>query len=141
MKHEVSAGGIVYKQDKNSRLWLVVQHATKEHWGFPKGKVADIIAHETLEEASVREVLEEGGVCAQIKNKIATPSRYTYIWRGEKVQKTVWYFVMKYISGSVEDHDKEIKQAQFIEETHVASRLSYTNDRHMFQRTLEYMDR
>ncbi len=139
MKHEISAGGIVYKQDKNSRLWLVVQHATGEHWGFPKGLVADTNPHETLEEAAVREVLEEGGICAQIKGKIATPSRYSYIWRGENVQKTVWYFVMKYISGSVEDHDIEVKNAQFIEESHISACLSYPNDRDMFRRALAFL--
>ena len=136
MKHEVSAGGIVYRQDKNTRLWLVVQHAARGHWGFPKGIVGDTLLHETFEEAAVREVLEEGGIRAQIKAKIITPSHYTYLWRGEKVQKTVWYFVMEYISGSVEDHDIEVKQAQFIDEARVSSQLSYSNDRDIFHHAL-----
>ncbi|MCR4329645.1 MAG: NUDIX domain-containing protein [Candidatus Roizmanbacteria bacterium] len=137
MKYEISAGGIVYRQSENNRLWLLIQQANTGHWGFPKGLVGDNNPEETLEEAAAREVQEEGGVYAQIKSKILTPSRYYYTWRGEKVQKTVWYFVMEYESGSVDDHDIEVEDAQFIEESLVPARLTYQNDKEQFGLSLK----
>jgi len=137
MKYEISAGGIVYRKKGNTRLWLLIQQANTGHWGFPKGLVGDNNPEETLEEAALREVREEGGVHAQIKHTIATPSRYFYTWRGEKVKKTVWYFVMEYMSGSAKDHDIEVERAQFVEESLVPARLTYQNDRKMFRLAID----
>lgn len=137
MKHEISAGGIVYRQDKNTRLWLIIQPINTGHWGFPKGLVGDGDPHETLEKAAIREVQEEGGICARITSKIEVPSRYFYTWRGEKVQKTVWYFVMEYMSGSIDDHDIEVESATFVEELLIPELLTYANDKEQFRMALK----
>lgn len=139
MKQEISSGGLVFKQTEQGRLWLLVKHAQAKHWGFPKGMVGDLHKNETLTQAALREVLEEGGIEAKIVAKITSPSRYFYTWRGEKIQKTVWYYIMEYVSGSPENHDVEVEIAQFVAEDTVLNMLTYKNDAKIFAQTKAHM--
>ena len=39
MRTEISAGGIVYKKQGNTVVWLIAKHSGYHKWGFPKGLV------------------------------------------------------------------------------------------------------
>ena len=75
MKLEFSAGGVVYKREKDAIKILIAQHSGHHGWVFPKGIIGDHPsassgqARETKEEAALREVEEETG----IKGKILKP--------------------------------------------------------------------
>ncbi len=131
MRSETSAGGIVYKKQGGNTLWLIVQNSTSKHWGFPKGLIADK-QKETMEQTALREVQEEGGVKAQIIKKIAPASTYTFYWQGKPVYKTVWYFLMRYLSGDPKDHDWEVSEAKFVQADEVLNTLSFANDKKVF---------
>ena len=62
---EISAGGIVYKKISNYQ-WLICQHSQHKGWVFPKGLVGDKDRNESMDQAALREVEEEGGVRAKI---------------------------------------------------------------------------
>lgn len=67
---EVSAGGVVYRlsePEEGARKWefLIGKHSGYHKWVLPKGLVEK---GESLEEAAEREVAEEVGVRAQIKD-------------------------------------------------------------------------
>ena len=137
MKYEISAGGIVYKKLDENILWLVVQHAEHGGWVFPKGMVGDTKRGESIDEAALREVMEEGGVKCEIVERVANPNEYFYKRDGELRKKTVYYFLMKYISGDPANHDNEIKDAKFITTDEVKKILTYKNDLISFETALK----
>jgi len=139
-KNETSAGGIVYKKDANSILWLITQHSQHKGWVFPKGLVGDTNENEKMEEAALREVEEEGGVKARIINPTPIKSVYSYIWNDIQVEKTVFYYLMEYISGDPKNHDWEMMDAKFMSEEEVVNILSYPSDKEAFEEILGMME-
>lgn len=137
MKTEISAGGIVYQKRGNEYYWLITKHSQNKNWSFPKGLVGDTNKDEPLEAAALREVEEEGGVKAKIIRKIETPSRYIYTFREQKIDKTVWYFLMEYVNGNPEDHDEEMDEAKFVTAKEALETLNYENDRRIFETLLK----
>lgn len=147
MKREISAGGIVFKKidpptgGLNSKIenlaWLICQHSLHKGWVFPKGLVGDTNVGEKLEDAALREVEEEGGVKAKIITKLVQPIEYIYEFNGEKIHKTVHYFLMEYISGDPANHDHEMDEAKFVREDEVKKTLTYENDKKAFDEALQ----
>ena len=70
--HQTSAGGIVFKKVYHLPstiyylAWLICQHSQHHGWVFPKGLVGDNEKKESMEQAALREVEEEGGVKTKI---------------------------------------------------------------------------
>jgi len=145
VKTETSAGGIVYRRDENK--WLICQHSHHKGWIFPKGLIGDKETNESMEQAALREVEEEGGVKANIINPQPVIVKFKYQWQGsphakndnEKVlvDKTVYYFLMEYISGDPKNHDWEMADAKFVSEDEVCKTLTYTSDKQAFQTILK----
>lgn len=134
-KKEISAGGIVYRREGDDIFILLVmpkREDEKETWSFPKGWGGDHEG-ETLEQTALREVREEGGVEAKIIHDLGEVS-YFFKWEGANVMKTVRYYLMEYISGDPEDHDQEIRTAEWVKLADVAGRLSYKTDKEVFSR-------
>jgi len=137
VKKEVAAGGIVFRKSfdpsgGSTREWLVCQHSQHKGWVFPKGLIGDIHANETMEVAALREVQEEGGVKTQIAHPQPIRVEYSYTWSNMKIDKTVFYFLMHYISGDPKNHDWEMMDAKFISEEDVVNTLTYPSDREAF---------
>ncbi len=145
MKREFSAGGIVFKKVQsenpdNSKVqvkWLVCQHSQHKGWVFPKGLIGDHKDGESSEETALREVEEETGVKAKILAKLAKPATYFYMWQGEKRFKTVYYFLMEYLSGDIEKHDMEMSAVEWWDEERVKKDLSYKSDKIAFAEALK----
>ena len=137
MKEEVSAGGIVLRKGldsgvthapQNDIFILVSKHSGHHGWVFPKGHVGDTIAHETKEEAAVREVEEETGITGKILQPLH-PITYWYEMKGEKRHKTVFYFLMQHLSGSIDNHDTEMEEVEWLPLIDVSQRLTYPGDK------------
>ncbi|MDQ5954945.1 MAG: hypothetical protein QG583_873 [Patescibacteria group bacterium] len=128
VQKETSAGGIVFKKNNDVFLWLIIQHSKARHWGFPKGHIGDKIPNEKMEEAALREVQEEGGISAQIISHEPFEINYSYKLHEEQRDKTVYYFLMEYISGDTANHDWEVEEALFIPSSEVIEMLSYPSD-------------
>ncbi|MFH1535783.1 MAG: NUDIX hydrolase, partial [Patescibacteria group bacterium] len=124
------AGGIVFN---NKGQVLVTQHSQNKHWSFPKGLID---SGQTPEEAALREVKEEGGVKAEIIDKIGY-SKYIYSLNGEKIFKVVTYFLMKYISGDPKDHDWEVEEAGWYEPEDALKQLTFNQDKELLKKALE----
>lgn len=119
---ERSAGGIVYKIEKDETNWLLIKTIREKKFGrmgaggksgnkiiykFPKGHLN---TSEFLKQAALREVEEEGRVKAKIIGKIGSRD-YIMInkWEKKKTIKRVTFFLMKYIEDSSLRHfDKEV---------------------------------
>lgn len=141
IKKETSAGGIVFKKVQNpeSILWLVTQHSEHKGWVFPKGLIGDTNKDEKMEEAALREVEEEGGVKARIVNPNPVQVFYSYEWNNLQVDKTVFYYLMEYISGDPKNHDWEMMDAKFMSEEEVMKILTYPSDREAFDQIMNIL--
>mgnify|MGYP001578051920 CR=1 FL=1 len=84
MKNEVSAGGVIVKGNE-----VLLLRDMNGNWTFPKGLVD---AGETPEQAVVREAAEEVGLAVVVKAPL-TSIEYWYQREGEKIHKTVHYFL------------------------------------------------
>lgn len=130
MKREFSAGGIVFN---DSGQVLLTQHSANKSWGFPKGLIDP---GQTSKEAALREVQEEGGVEAEIIEKVGD-SKYIYTWEGEKIFKVVTIYLMKYLSGDPKNHDWEMMDAGWFSPDEVLKKLSFPNDKALLKKALE----
>lgn len=130
MKREFSAGGIVFN---NKGQVLVTQHSQNKHWSFPKGLIDE---GQTTEEAALREVKEEGGIVAEIVDKVGY-NKYVYTLNGEKIFKVVTYFLMKYLSGDPKDHDWEVEEAGWYEPEAALRQLTFSQDKELLEQALE----
>ncbi len=131
MKREFSAGGIVFN---NQGQVLLTQHSQNKHWSFPKG----LLDHpqQTTEQSALREVKEEGGIEAEIIDKVGY-SKYIYSFGGEKIFKIVTYFLMKYLSGDIADHDFEVSDIGWFEPEDALKQLSFSQDKELLKKALE----
>lgn len=149
MKFEFSAGGIVLRQaqdfgskpqsSKKKFVVLVGQHSQHHGWVFPKGLIGDRIKGEKKEETAIREVEEETGVRAKIVKELK-PVTYWYVFEGEKIKKTVYYFLMEYLSGDTKNHDFEMENVEWIPIEKVAERLTYKSDREVWKLALQILN-
>jgi len=137
IKKETSAGGIVYKKVDGVVLWLITQHSQHKGWVFPKGLVGDSIENESKETAALREVEEEGGVKTKIINPHPVTVFYSYKWKDLQIDKTVYYYLMEYISGDPKNHDWEMMDGKFVTEEEAKRTLTYPSDREAFGKILK----
>lgn len=81
-----AAGGVVLND--NGEVLLIKRQGK---WDLPKGKKDD---EERLEDAAVREVMEECGIKRLDLGEFITKSYHTYQLEGERVLKTTYWFFM-----------------------------------------------
>jgi len=137
LKIETSAGGIVFKKTNSKTYWLIVKHSLYKKWTFPKGLIGDKTENEDAKVAALREVEEEGGVKAKIINNKPIITNYEYQWEGNLIKKTVYYFLMEYISGDPKNHDWEMSDAKFVTSDEVKKILTYPSDKEAFEKILQ----
>jgi 8-oxo-dGTP pyrophosphatase MutT (NUDIX family) len=131
MKREFSAGGVVVRGDE-----VAVVSPRSGVFALPKGHPD---GEETLEQAATREVREETGLTADPRGKLGEV-RYWYTLHGERVLKSVTFFLFDYVSGSVEDHDDEVESAAWIPLAQAPELLSYKGEREMAEKALGRAD-
>ena len=126
MKREFSAGGIVVRRF-HGRPFLCAVRPRSDVLALPKGHPS---GKETMLEAATREVREETGLSADPVEKLGDV-RYWYVRGGERVLKVVSFFLFRYRSGRVQDHDDEVESAEWIPLEDAPKRLAYKGEREM----------
>jgi 8-oxo-dGTP pyrophosphatase MutT (NUDIX family) len=110
-RNEISAGGVVYRQNAAGLDVLIAKDAGYHKWVLPKGLVRK---NESYEQTALREVEEEVGVRARVVAPLGEPEKYIYTARGMRVFKSVYYFLMEYESGSETQHDSEMEDVRWV---------------------------
>jgi 8-oxo-dGTP diphosphatase len=147
MKYEFSAGGIVFKKDKDQIWVLICQHSFHHGWVFPKGLIGDHIQGESKEDTALREVEEETGAKGKILKPL-TPTQYWYAAGGDssayfekvKIKKTVYFYLMEYISGDITKHDHEMENVEWLPIDKIEERLTYPSDKKVWHEAKKLLD-
>ena len=144
MKLEFSAGGIVFRRQQaedNSHKFevLMCQHSQNHGWGFPKGLIGDSIDGESKESTALREIKEETGAEGKIL-KALDPVTYWYNFEGEKVKKTVYYYLTEFTGGDITQHDYEMENVEWVEVSKVLEKLTYNADKEVFTQALPIIE-
>ena len=126
MIREFSAGGVVLRRI-GGRPFVAVVRVRDEILALPKGHPD---GDETPAEAAQREVREETGLEAELVEKLGDV-RYHYMRGGNRVSKRVEFFLFRYRSGNLEDHDHEVEEALWIPLAEAPERLAYKGEREM----------
>ena len=107
------------------RAFVAVVRVREQILALPKGHPDP---GESSAEAARREVREEAGLETELVEKLGD-IRYWYARDGERVMKIVSFFLFRYRSGSVEDHDHEVEEALWIPLEEAPERLAYKGER------------
>ena len=132
MKLQFSAGGVVFKKENENAYVLVSQHSQHHGWVFPKGLIGDHVKNESKEETALREVQEETGAVGKILQPLKSVE-YWFVLDGEKIRKTVYYFLMEYVSGDISKHDDEMENVEWLKKEDIQNRLTYPSDKEVWQ--------
>jgi 8-oxo-dGTP pyrophosphatase MutT (NUDIX family) len=127
VKREFSAGGLVIRRFHGRPYVAAVRVKDGTVLALPKGHAFE---GESTADAATREVREETGLVATVEEKLGD-IRYWYSRGGERVLKVVSFYLFRYRSGSVRDHDEEVDSAEWVPLEDAPRLLSYRGERDM----------
>jgi 8-oxo-dGTP pyrophosphatase MutT (NUDIX family) len=125
IEREFSAGGVVVRNMRGRPFMAAVRVKDGTVLALPKGHIDP---GESAAEAAAREVREETGVVGTLIEKI-DDIRYWYVRDGTRVLKIVSFFLFRYRSGSLRDHDHEVVGAEWVPLDEAPKLLSYRGER------------
>ena len=128
---ETSYGGVVVRGEE----LLVITPAGKRVTGLPKGGPN---RGETPEQTAVREVREETGINARVREPLGAV-RYWYRRGGRRIDKTVHFYLCRFVAGDTSDHDHEVDDARWMPLRQARRRLTYPGERAMIDRALSIL--
>jgi 8-oxo-dGTP pyrophosphatase MutT (NUDIX family) len=131
MIREFSAGGLVIR-NLRGRPHVAVVRVRDQILALPKGHPEQ---GESAQDAALREVREETGLEATPVEKLGD-IRYWYARDGDRVLKIVSFFLLRYRSGRLEDHDHEVEEALWIPLEEAPARLAYRGEKDMAEAAL-----
>jgi 8-oxo-dGTP pyrophosphatase MutT (NUDIX family) len=136
----VSAGGLVIRA-VGGQPEIVVGRRKRERdgyvWSLPKGTPEE---GETREETALREVREESGLEVRILSYFDAIS-YSFVRTGERIEKTVHYYIMEAIGGSFEQYDKEFDELRWVRMDEAVRLLDFQTESGLVQRAYDALKR
>jgi 8-oxo-dGTP diphosphatase len=133
----VSAGGVVFRQQDHQVDIALILVGPKLRWQLPKGTLNP---HELAEQAALREVREETGLEAELLDLLERIEYWFYASRGGhrvRFHKFVHFYLMRFISGNVNDHDQEVEEARWFEIHEAIDMLAYESEKKMVRKARE----
>ena len=137
-KTQISAGGVVFRRRGDARVEVaLISVGDENRWQLPKGLVD---AGEDTETAAMREAREETGIETEL---IALLDKIEYWYysknRGGRVRfhKFVYFYLLRYMSGDVHDHDAEVNEARWVEIDEARTMLAFAGERKVVERARE----
>lgn len=133
---QISAGGVGFRKTESGVevALIAVDSARGLRWQLPKGIVEK---GESPESTAVREVREEAGIVTQPVQPIERIEYWYYATEaGERVRyhKFVHFFLLRYLSGDVADHDREVAEARWVALAEARPMLAFASERRIVER-------
>lgn len=137
IKREYSAGGLIFRDEPEGRLWLVVRPSGDGRWRLPKGRIE---AGETSAQAAQREVREEGGIEAEVLDKIKNIS-FFFVRDGQRIYKTVTFYLMRYIQEAREGFSFETEAVDWLTYDEARKKLAFDNEKEILDKGKQILER
>ncbi len=138
---EASAGGVIYRSGESGPIEVALIRTHERRWQLPKGWIE---VGEAPEHAAMREVREEAGVEGEVVgpiDKIEYTFTSTYDPEPAIVHKTVMFFLLRYTSGSTDDHDDEVIEARWVSIHDAQRMLAFRDEKRMVSMAEEALRR
>jgi ADP-ribose pyrophosphatase YjhB (NUDIX family) len=158
LKREFSAGGVVFKKEKDLILWLITQHTPSKRvpkpiWRLPKGWVdnksetvpGEIASglrrgsEEEIRSGALREVREEGGVEAKIIKKLGT-TKFFFTLGGERILKFVTFNLMQWLKDLDEGPSEETQAVEWLSFGKAYKKLEYSSEKEALKKANETIE-
>jgi bis(5'-nucleosidyl)-tetraphosphatase len=134
MKHQYSAGIIVYTKASNTILYLLLKYGAG-HWDFPKGKIEK---GETKQQAALRELKEETNLTAHIDEGFEETIQYFFTGLdSKKTKKTVYFFTGYALTTDVNLSDEHTDFA-WLPYKDALEKLTYDNAKKILKKANDY---
>jgi 8-oxo-dGTP pyrophosphatase MutT (NUDIX family) len=137
---QVSAGGVAFRRRRGKVEIALISVGEQARWQLPKGIVG---RDEPPESAALREVREEAGIETELIGPLDT-IEYWYVSskRGQRVRfhKFVHFYLARYRSGDVRDHDHEVNEARWVSIDEASDLLAFASEKKIVQRAKELIE-
>ena len=131
--HVWSAGGVVVRKKNNQTEVLICERFSENLIALPKGKPNE---GEYEAATAIREVREETGINAIIKNKIKDIF-YSFESPNGIINKKVSFFLMEKIDGEISNHDDEFDKVYWEKWDSALNKLSYQGEKDVLEKAIE----
>jgi 8-oxo-dGTP diphosphatase len=136
-KLQVSAGGVAFRKRRGRIEVALICVGEQSRWQLPKGIID---RDEATEIAAMREVREEAGIETELVEQIDKIEYWYYSKeRGGRVRfhKFVYFYLLRYKSGDVGDHDDEVIEARWVEVEEALRLLAFDSEKRVVERASE----
>ena len=120
-----SAGGVVHRSVDGRTQVILVHRRAPVLWALPKGTPD---SGETIEETALRETREETGLEVEIEEQLRS-IRYFFVRGTTRFHKTVHFFLMRPIGGSLDAHDAEFDEVRWMDLPEALAIMSHATER------------
>jgi 8-oxo-dGTP pyrophosphatase MutT (NUDIX family) len=120
-----SAGGVVHRLIESRVQIALVHRRAPVLWALPKGTPD---SGETIEETALRETREETGLEVEIEARLQS-IRYFFVRGTTRFHKTVHFFLMRPIGGSLDAHDAEFDEVRWTDLSEALAIMSHATER------------
>ena len=126
IERPVSAGGVVYRQREGRVEVALCGRREPLRWSLPKGTPD---RGETIEQTALREVREETGLKVALQEPIGS-IQYWFMQPPDptRFNKTVHFYLMTCHGGSVQYHDHEFDDVEWVPIDEARRRLTFANE-------------
>lgn len=133
MKQERSCGAVVYGQQDETILYLLIKHVNGGHWSFPKGHVE---LNETDEETALREIQEETSLTVELDTSFKAVNHYQ---PSQDSIKDVIYFIGYASDLSTTAQTEEVTTMRWLPFHQALDLLTYENDRDILTQAQQHL--
>ena len=133
-ERQISAGGVIFRPSGGSIKVALISVKGGKVWALPKGLNEK---GENLARTAHREVKEETGLDGKILTKIGHIN-YFFMLKDEgetrRFFKIVYFFLMEYTGGSVEDHDEEVEECRWFNINEAIKLMKYEDEKEILKK-------